>query len=121
MAADYSMEKFKYIKKLLLWHGRLSYKRSALLAQFVIHRGLLISVMQIMFSFIFYFVSIPIFNSYLQLGYATIFTFWPVFSLIYDEDIDVINFFNLEEKSIRVSKTVCITSTRQGTLSSNLY
>lgn len=73
----------------MLWHGRLSYKRSALLAQFVIHRGLIISVMQFIFSCIFYFVSIPIFNSYLALGYATIFTFWPVFSLIFDEDIDV--------------------------------
>ena len=89
LAADYSMEKFKHVKKLLLWHGRLSYKRSALLAQFVIHRGLIISVMQFMFSCIFYFVSIPVFNSVLQLGYATIFTFWPVFSLIFDEDVNV--------------------------------
>lgn len=32
------------LNKLLLWHGRLSYKRSALLGQFVIHRGLLISL-----------------------------------------------------------------------------
>jgi hypothetical protein len=35
---------------LLVWHGRNSYKRSAKLAQFVIHRGLIISVCQTMYS-----------------------------------------------------------------------
>jgi magnesium-transporting ATPase (P-type) len=36
--------------KLLVWHGRNSYKRSAKLAQFVIHRGLIIAVCQTMYS-----------------------------------------------------------------------
>ena len=31
LAADFSINKFCYLDKLLLWHGRLSYKRSALL------------------------------------------------------------------------------------------
>lgn len=44
LAADFSINKFCYLKKLLLWHGRLSYKRSAVLSQFVIHRGLIISI-----------------------------------------------------------------------------
>ena len=34
----------------------------------------------------FYFVSIPIYNGYLMLGYATVFTSAPVFSIIFDED-----------------------------------
>jgi phospholipid-translocating ATPase len=32
LAADFSINKFKDIKHLLLWHGRLSYKRSASLS-----------------------------------------------------------------------------------------
>lgn len=32
LAADFSIEKFKYLSRLLLWHGRLSYKRSAVLS-----------------------------------------------------------------------------------------
>lgn len=51
LASDFSILKFKYLNVLLLWHGinviklgRLSYKRSALLSQFVVHRGLIISV-----------------------------------------------------------------------------
>jgi len=32
LAADFSILKFCYLKKLLLWHGRLSYKRSSVLS-----------------------------------------------------------------------------------------
>jgi len=46
LASDFSIKKFKDIKKLFLWHGRLSYIRTALLTNFIIHRGLIISVIQ---------------------------------------------------------------------------
>ena len=69
-----------------MWHGRLSYKRSAALSQFVIHRGLIISVIQAVFIIVFYFVAIPIYNGLLMLGYATIYTSLPVFMLVFDED-----------------------------------
>ena len=32
LAADFSILQFSYLKVLLLWHGRLSYKRSSVLA-----------------------------------------------------------------------------------------
>lgn len=88
LAADFSIIKFSHISRLLLWHGRLSYKRTATLSQFVIHRGLVVSVIQTIFSLLFYFCAIPVFNSYLLLGYATFYTFLPVFSLVFDQDID---------------------------------
>lgn len=89
LAADFSILEFRNVKLLLLWHGRLSYKRSAVLAQFVIHRGLIISIIQIIFSFMFYFTSIQIYNGYLMLGYSTIYTTLPVFSIVFDEDVDL--------------------------------
>jgi len=52
----------------------------------VIHRGLIIAMIQAIFSIIFYFVAIPIYNGYLILGYSTIYTMFPVFSLVTDED-----------------------------------
>lgn len=88
LASDFSIEKFNYLEILLIWHGRLSYKRSAALSQFVIHRGLIISVLQTVFTCMFYFVAIPIYNGLLMLGYSTIYTTLPVFSLIFDEDVD---------------------------------
>ena len=89
LASDFSIDQFSYLRRLILWHGRLSYKRSAVLSQFVIHRGLIITVIQATFSIIFYFVAIPVYNGYLMLGYSTIYTSLPVFSLVFDEDVPV--------------------------------
>lgn len=71
-----------------MWHGRNSYRRSAKLAQFVIHRGLIISVMQAVFSAIFYFAPIALYQGWLMAGYATIYTMAPVFSLVLDRDVN---------------------------------
>jgi len=88
LASDFSIMEFQYLKHLILWHGRLYYKNSAKLSQFVIHRGLIISFIQAIFIAMFYFVAIPIYNGMLMLGYTTLYTTFPVFSLIFDEDID---------------------------------
>ncbi|KAI0027749.1 hypothetical protein K488DRAFT_90492 [Vararia minispora EC-137] len=87
LAADFSVTQFSYLTKLLLWHGRNSYRRSAKLAQFVIHRGLIISVMQAVFSSIFYFAPIALYQGWLMVGYATLYTMAPVFSLVLDRDV----------------------------------
>jgi len=88
LAADFFVTQFSYLTKLLLWHGRNSYRRSAKLAQFVIHRGLIISVMQAVFSSIFYFAPIALYQGWLMVGYATIYTMAPVFSLVLDRDLN---------------------------------
>ncbi|KAL0952707.1 hypothetical protein HGRIS_006943 [Hohenbuehelia grisea] len=88
LAADFSVTQFSHITKLLLWHGRNSYRRSAKLAQFVIHRGLIISVMQAVFSAIFYFAPIALYQGWLMMGYATVYTMAPVFSLVLDIDVN---------------------------------
>lgn len=62
LAADFSITQFSFLTKLLVWHGRNSYKRSAKLAQFVIHRGLIISIIQAVFSAIFYFAPIALYQ-----------------------------------------------------------
>lgn len=87
LASDYSVLKFKNIQTLILWHGRLSYVRASLLANFVIHRGLIITVIQALFMITFYFVSVNIYNGWLTMFYATLFTNFPVFSMILDEDM----------------------------------
>jgi phospholipid-translocating ATPase len=88
LAADFSVTQFSHLTKLLLWHGRNSYRRSAKLAQFVIHRGLIISIMQAVFSAIFYFAPIALYQGWLMVGYATIYTMAPVFSLVLDRDVN---------------------------------
>ncbi|WPH01097.1 Hypothetical protein R9X50_00393200 [Acrodontium crateriforme] len=88
LAADFSITQFAHLTKLLVWHGRNSYKRSAKLAQFVIHRGLIISVCQTVFSIASEFEPIALYRDWLLVGYATIYTMMPVFSLVLDKDVD---------------------------------
>ncbi|KHJ31421.1 putative phospholipid-translocating p-type atpase [Erysiphe necator] len=88
LAADFSIVQFCHLTKLLVWHGRNSYKRSAKLAQFVIHRGLIISICQAMYSIAIKFEPEGLYKDWLLVGYATIYTMAPVFSLVLDKDVD---------------------------------
>lgn len=87
LAADFSIAQFSHLSRLLLVHGRNSYKRSAALSQFIIHRGLIISAMQAVFSAVFYFSSVALYQGFLVVGYATLYTMFPVFSLVLDQDV----------------------------------
>ena len=87
LAADFSINQFQYLSRLLLWHGRNSYHRTSKLAHFVIHRGLIISIMQAVFSALFYFAPIALYQGFLLVGYTTVYTMAPVFSLVYDHDV----------------------------------
>lgn len=88
LAADFSITQFAHLTKLLVWHGRNSYRRSAKLAQFVMHRGLIISVCQTVFSIAAKFEPIALYRDWLLVGYATVYTMMPVFSLTLDKDVD---------------------------------
>ena len=91
LSADFSINQFKDLKLLLLWYGRVSYKNTATIAHFVIHRGLTISFLQFIFMLLFYYLPIAIYNGNLILGYTTIYTALPVISLIFDQDTHVHN------------------------------
>ena len=87
LAADYSIKEFKTLSILLLWWGRLSYKNTSTVANFVMHRGLIISFNQFIFSMIFYYNAVPLYNGLLCFGYSTIFTCLPSISLLLDQDV----------------------------------
>ena len=89
MASDFSLVKFRDLAPLILYHGRNSYKRGAVMSLFVLHRGLIISFMQVLFSLLFGKIKLPVFNGVLMLGYSTIFTMLPVFSLVFSEDVSL--------------------------------
>jgi len=87
LCADVSVLQFCSIRRLMLWHGRNAYLSSARMATFVIHRGLIISIIQVIFSSLFYFVAVPIFQGMLMVGYSTVFTMFPVFALCLDTEL----------------------------------
>ncbi|KAI1283684.1 phospholipid-translocating P-type ATPase [Xylaria sp. FL0933] len=88
LAADFSIDHFCHLTKLLVWHGRNSYKRSAKLAQFVIHRGLIIAVCQTVYSIAIKFEPEGLYKDWLLVGYATVYTAAPVLSLVLDKDVN---------------------------------
>lgn len=88
LAADFSITQFCHLTKLLVWHGRNSYKRSAKLSQFVIHRGLIISICQTVYSIASSFEPNALYKDWLLVGYSTVYTMAPVFSLVLDRDVD---------------------------------
>jgi phospholipid-translocating ATPase len=88
LAADFSITQFAHLTKLLVWHGRNSYRRSAKLGQFVMHRGLIITTCQTVFSIASRFEPVALYRDWLLVGYATVYTMWPVFSLTLDQDVD---------------------------------
>ena len=87
LAADFSVQQFSYLNRLLLWHGRNSYLRTAKVSHFVIHRGFTIAVMQAVFSSVVYFSPIALYQGLIAVGYTTVYTMFPVFSLVLDRDV----------------------------------
>ena len=53
LASDISVTQYSHILRLFFWQGRSCYKSTAKVAQFVIHRGVILTVMQAVFSGIF--------------------------------------------------------------------
>ena len=88
LASDYSIKEFRSLNILLLWWGRLAYKNTSILSNFVIHKGLIISINQFIFSMMFYYNAVALYNGMLSLGYSTIFTCTPAISILLDQDID---------------------------------
>ncbi|KAM0678624.1 putative aminophospholipid-translocase [Binucleata daphniae] len=86
LAADFSLERFKDICPLFLWHGRNCYKSTARLSHLIIHRGTIISVMQAIFCSLFSFSPFTLYQGPIIVGYVTLYTFFPVFCSIMSRD-----------------------------------
>ncbi|KAF0893887.1 hypothetical protein E2562_031422, partial [Oryza meyeriana var. granulata] len=86
-AADYSIGKFKFLKRLILVHGRYSYNRTAFISQYSFYKSLLICFIQILFSFLSGLSGTSMFNSISLMAYNVFYTSLPVMTIIFDKDI----------------------------------
>ncbi|KAG7983659.1 hypothetical protein I3843_04G117800 [Carya illinoinensis] len=86
-AADYSIGKFRFLKRLILVHGRYSYNRTAFLAQYSFYKSLLICFIQIFFSFISGVSGTSLFNSVSLMAYNVFYTSIPVLVSVLDKDL----------------------------------
>lgn len=108
LAADFTINKFKYLCKLVFFHGRNAHRGVSSISQFVLHRGLIISWIQEVFSVLFFVISMPIFNGVMMMAYSAVFTVLPVLSVIYDVDIswdhlkDYLNNYKYSGKGVSI-------------------
>ncbi|KAI9086650.1 hypothetical protein K1719_031244 [Acacia pycnantha] len=86
-AADYSVGKFRFLKRLILVHGRYSYNRTAFLSQYSFYKSLLICFIQIFFSFISGVSGTSLFNSVSLMAYNVFYTSVPVLVSVLDKDL----------------------------------
>ncbi|KAK6775586.1 hypothetical protein RDI58_026587 [Solanum bulbocastanum] len=89
-AADYSIGKFRFLKRLILVHGRYSYNRTAFLSQYSFYKSLLICFIQIFFSFISGVSGTSLFNSVSLMAYNVFYTSVPVLVSVLDKDLSEI-------------------------------
>ena len=87
LAADFTINEFSHLSKLVFYHGRNAYRGLASISQFILHRGLIISWIQEIFSVMFYMLSLPVYNGFMMTTYSAVFTILPVFSVIFDVDV----------------------------------
>ncbi|KAJ8763021.1 hypothetical protein K2173_023226 [Erythroxylum novogranatense] len=87
-AADYSIGKFRFLKRLILVHGRYSYNRTAFLSQYSFYKSLLICFIQIFFSFISGVSGTSLFNSVSLMAYNVFYTSIPVLVSVLDKDLN---------------------------------
>ena len=57
------------------------------MSNFIVHRGMIISFNQFIFSLVFYYNPVPLYNGFLCFGYSTIFTSMPSISVLLDRDV----------------------------------
>ncbi|CAN6242104.1 unnamed protein product [Urochloa humidicola] len=86
-AADYSIGKFKFLKRLIFVHGRYSYNRTAFISQYSFYKSLLICFIQILFAFLSGLSGTSLFNSVSLMAYNVFYTSLPVMTIIFDKDI----------------------------------
>ncbi|KVH91595.1 Cation-transporting P-type ATPase, partial [Cynara cardunculus var. scolymus] len=86
-AADYSIGKFRFLKRLILVHGRYSYNRTAFLSQYSFYKSLLICFIQIFFSFVSGVSGTSLFNSVSLMAYNVFYTSIPVLVSVLDKDL----------------------------------
>lgn len=104
LAADFSINEFKDLKLLLLWFGRQSYINTAKVCHFVIQRGLILAFMQYIFCIMFYYFPLSLYGGFLIMGYTSIYTNFPVFTILLDRDTKIKNVIKFPTLYLQLQK-----------------
>jgi len=88
-ASDYAIAQFRFLKRLLLVHGRQSYRRISKVILYSFYRNILLYFVQFWFTFFNGFSGQPMFERWTLAAYNVVFTFFPVIVFgSLDKDVD---------------------------------
>jgi len=77
-ASDYAIAQFKFLKVLLFFHGRESYRRNAYAVSYMFYKNILETVPIYIFGIFSLFSGTQIYNSSLYISYNVFFTALPI-------------------------------------------
>ena len=88
-ASDYAISKFCYLKPLLFYHGRESYRRNSLLCLYMFYKNILYVLPQYWYGFVSAFSGQTLYESVLYQGYNIVFTAFPImWFAIFDQEFE---------------------------------
>merc|ERR1711871_1553110 len=86
--SDYSFAQFRYLKRLLLVHGRWNYRRVSLLICYSFYKNVGFVTAQLIWQFYSQFSGTTLFESWNIGGFNTFFTAWPILIFaVFDQDV----------------------------------
>lgn len=85
-AADFQVNRFRALLPLMLVHGRQSYLRTCLVAQYSYYKSFLFCIIQILFGFANGFSGSTLFNSACVTAYNAV-LFFPILTIVLDQDL----------------------------------
>jgi phospholipid-translocating P-type ATPase (flippase) len=97
-ASDYSISQFRFLKRLLLVHGRWSYRRIAKLVIFAFYKNMSLYMTQFWFCFHNMFSGQSLYDSWALAMYNLAFTAFPIMALaVFDRDTEADRILTLDQ------------------------
>lgn len=92
LAADYTISQFRFLERLVLIHGRLSYRRVSTLVCYFFYKNIAFAFTMFWYSIFTNFSGQRLYDDLYQATYNLMFTALPVISLgFFERDIDVVD------------------------------
>ena len=105
LAADVALEgQFHFIVDCLLWHGRNAYTQTSSVTQFIISRGLCVSIIQAIYSALWHFTPISFYNGWLLALFSTAYSMFPAFCMTLDRPVPRVQCMKYPEIYRRLTK-----------------
>ncbi|KAJ3450981.1 putative phospholipid-transporting atpase [Anaeramoeba flamelloides] len=88
LASDYSIAQFKFLKRLLLVHGRWNFRRVCIIILYSFYKNMAFAFLQFIFAFQSSFTAQTLFDALCISFYNVIFTSFPIMVLsVFDQDV----------------------------------